>query len=94
VRTLRALTLEEAQRENDLFRTTFKGGLVLMTPAVFELPAEVRGRALYRLTLYSAFDDDSLHDHGIFIFTGLTFVWRIEEFAGKRSLNLMLKEDL
>lgn len=79
---------------NDLLRTQFKGGVVLMTPAVWELPAELRGRALVRMTMYQKFSTDSDHSEGVFVFAGLSFVWRIETFAGERSISLMLASDL
>jgi hypothetical protein len=87
------MTRAEVITRNDELRTTFKGGLVLMTPAVWDLDAQIRGRALYRLTLYQAFDEGSDHSEGVFIFAGWTFVWRIEEFAGERSITLMMKDD-
>lgn len=84
---------EKTIADNDDLRIRFKGGEVLMTPTVWDLGAEERGRALYRMTLYDKFDDESLHDQGIFIFGGRTFIWYIADFAGKRCLTLSLKED-
>jgi hypothetical protein len=46
-----------------------------MTPAVWDLPAQLRGRALFRMTMYQAFDEESDHSEGVFIFGGWTFVW-------------------
>jgi hypothetical protein len=63
---------------NDQFRTTFTGGRVQMTPGVYELDAQVRGRALQVLSRYTKFTDDSEHDWGVFIFAGYSFVWHIE----------------
>jgi hypothetical protein len=79
---------------NDTLRTTFAGGLILMTPSVWELPAQLRGRALYRMTVFQKIFEESDHSEGVFIFAGYSFVWRIEEFAGELSLTLMLAEDL
>ena len=81
-------------KANDELRTQFKGGVVLMTPAVWDLEPRLRGRALYRMTMYQAFDKDSDHSEGVFIFAGYTFIWRVEEFAGERSITLMTKDDL
>jgi hypothetical protein len=61
-----------------------------MTPAVWDLPAQLRGRPLYRMTMYQTFDEESDHSEGVFIFAGWTFVWRIAEFAEERSVSLML----
>jgi Protein of unknown function (DUF3768) len=38
----------------------------------------LRGRALYLMSRYKKFDDDSEHDRGVFIFAGFSFEWRIE----------------
>lgn len=63
---------------NDQLRTTFKGGRVQMTPSVYDLDARLRGRALYALSRYRKFDDESEHDCGVFIFAGYSFEWHIE----------------
>jgi hypothetical protein len=63
---------------NDQLRMRFKGGRVQMTPGVYELDARLRGRALYVLSRYKTFGDDSDHDWGVFIFAGYSFEWRIE----------------
>lgn len=63
---------------NDQLRTTFKGGRVLITAGVYDLDAQLRGRALQVLSRFSAFDANSEHDHGVFIFGGYSFEWRIE----------------
>jgi hypothetical protein len=38
------------------------------------------------MTMYQAFDEESDHGEGVFIFAGWTFVWQIDEFAGERSV--------
>jgi hypothetical protein len=63
---------------NDQLRTTFKGGRVQMTRDFYDLDDRLRGRALYAMTRYSRFDDESEHDWGVFIFAGYSFEWRIE----------------
>ncbi len=63
---------------NDQLRTTFTGGRVQMTPATYELDAQIRGRALCVMSRYNKFDDESEHDWGVFIFAGYSFEWRIE----------------
>ncbi len=63
---------------NDQLRTTFRDGRVQMTRGVYELDAQLRGRALSVLARYKKFDKDSEHDWGIFIFAGYSFEWRIE----------------
>jgi hypothetical protein len=63
---------------NDKLRTTFKGGRVQMTPAVYNLDPHLRGRALWAMARCTKFDDRSDHDWGIMIFAGYAFEWRIE----------------
>jgi hypothetical protein len=80
---------------NDLLRTKFEGGKVVITPTVFHIDPQIRGRALYRLTLYNRFSgevDD--HSEGSFTFAGYFWVWRIEDFAGERCLTLSVSDDL
>lgn len=52
----------------DNFRTTFKGGRVLMSPSFYELPAERRGQILSDIGNYQAFDKDGYHDAGLIIY--------------------------
>ncbi len=63
---------------NDQLRTTFKGGRVQMTPGVYNLDAQLRGRAFSVMARYNKFDDSGEHDSGLFIFSGYAFQWRIE----------------
>ena len=63
---------------NDLLRSTFQGGRVQMTPSVYGLDERLRGRALAVMARYSRFDQESDHGHGVFIFAGYSFEWRIE----------------
>jgi hypothetical protein len=63
---------------NDQLRTTFKGGRVQMTRNFYELDARLRGRALWVMSRYKKFDDESEHDRGVFIFAGYSFEWYIE----------------
>jgi hypothetical protein len=63
---------------NDSFRATFKGGRVQMTPGVYDLDSRLRGRALYVLSRYNRFDEESEHDWGVFILAGYAFEWQIE----------------
>jgi hypothetical protein len=47
---------------NDQLRTTFKGGRVQMTPAVYNLDPQLRGRALCAMARSNKFDNTSDHD--------------------------------
>jgi hypothetical protein len=72
---------------NDRFRATFKGGRVQVTPSVYDLDARLRGRALYVVSRYNKFHDDSEHDWGVFIFAGYSFEWQIE-YRSKDGIGL------
>jgi hypothetical protein len=63
---------------NDGLRKTFKGGRVQMTPAVYNLDPQLRGRALWAMARYNRFSEDSEHDWGVMIFAGYSFEWHIE----------------
>ena len=63
---------------NDQLRTTFKGGRVQMTPAVYSLEPQLRGRAIWAMARYDRFAEDSEHDWGVMIFAGYSFKWHIE----------------
>jgi hypothetical protein len=85
----------QARARNDLLRTRFEGGKVLITQSVFHIDPQIRGRALYRLTLYNRFSgEDDDHSEGSFTFAGYFWVWRIEDFAGERCLTLNVADDL
>jgi hypothetical protein len=63
---------------NDQLRRTFRGGRVELTPAVYRLDPQLRGRAIWAMASYNRFDDDSEHDWGVMIFAGYSFEWHIE----------------
>ena len=63
---------------NDKLRKTFKGGRVELTPAVYNLDPQLRGRAIWAMARYGRFTGDSEHDWGVFIFAGYSFEWHIE----------------
>jgi hypothetical protein len=89
------MTLSAVKEQNDLLRTKFEGGKVVITPTVFHIDPQIRGRALYRLTLYSRFSgEDDDHSEGSFTFAGYFWIWQIEDFAGERCLTLSVAADL
>jgi hypothetical protein len=85
-------TLSDIVAKNDAFRSTLKGGVVLMTPAVWELDARERGRAIYRMTQAQRFTD-VYHSEGVFTHGGRCFYWYIGTFAGQHAITLSLSED-
>ena len=58
-----------------------------MTPSVYDLDARLRGRAVYAMSQYKKFDDDSEHDRGVFIFAGYSFEWHME-YRGKDGTGI------
>ena len=60
-----------------------------MTRGVYDLDDRLRGRALYAMSRYNRFDDESDHDCGVFIFAGYSFEWRIE-YRGSDGASISL----
>ena len=69
---------------NDAFRTTFRGGRVLMTASVNGLPEMVRAQALKAVAEFDRFDGTNdpyqEHDFGAFELCGRTFFWKIDYY--------------
>jgi hypothetical protein len=78
------MSSERIRQLNDAFRTTFKGGKVLMTASVEELPAPVKAHALLMVGEFSTFTKDNdphdEHDFGKFELVGRTFFWKIDYY--------------
>ena len=64
-----------------------------MSPSIMELPPRIRGRALFRLTLFQRFHAESDHSEGVFIFAGFTIHWFIWESDSERVLYIQTNED-
>ncbi len=88
------MTLADTRAKNDATRTTLADCVVLFSPAVAELDARMRGRLIYRISLFDKFSDDSDHSEGVVIFAGFSILWRIVEFSGERCLELLMEQDL
>ena len=69
---------------NDAFRRTFRGGRVMMTSGVYELPDCVKAEALVQVTKFSEFSADNdphdEHDFGSFNLVGRKFFWKIDYY--------------
>lgn len=87
-------TLEDAIKANDTLRTSLKGGRWAMTPQVYELDPQLRGRLFHRITLYNRFPDDCDHSEGVVIFAGYSFFFDIRFIEGQRTLTVYLGADL
>ena len=69
---------------NDAFRSTFRGGKVMMTSGVDELPDCVKAEALVQVAKFSEFTADNdphgEHDFGSFRLVGRKFFWKIDYY--------------
>ena len=69
---------------NDTFRRTFRGGKVMMTSGVDELPDCVKAEALRQVATFSEFTPDNdphgEHDFGSFTLVGRKFFWKIDYY--------------
>ena len=74
---------------NDAFRSTFRGGKVMMTAGVDGLPDCVKAEALVQVATFSEFTADNdpheEHDFGSFNLVGRKFFWKIDYYD--RSLR-------
>jgi Protein of unknown function (DUF3768) len=70
---------------NDAFRRTFRGGKVMMTSGVDELPDCVKAEALVQVAKFSEFtaenDPHDEHDFGGFMLVGRKFFWKIDYYG-------------
>lgn len=78
------MTTERIRELNDAFRTTFRGGRIMMTPGVNELPDCVKAEVLTRVASFKDFSEDNdphaEHDFGSFDVVGRKFFWKIEYY--------------
>jgi hypothetical protein len=69
---------------NDILRTTFRGGTIVMTASVNELPPIVRAQALAQMAKFDDFTEDNdpygEHDFGSFEFCGRKWFWKIDYY--------------
>ena len=63
-----------------------------MTLDVWSLPQQLRGQALYHMSQYQAFHQDSDHSEGVFVWEGIAFHWFVGEFAGELTLILAVAQ--
>jgi hypothetical protein len=78
------MSTERIRELNDAFRTTFRGGRVVITAGVNDLPNCVKENALVKVATFSEFTRDNdpygEHDFGFFELAGRTFYWKIDYF--------------
>ncbi len=70
---------------NDNFRSTFVGGLLVMTQGVSELPKDTRALLLMAVRSFNQFTNDNdphrEHDFGSIEIEGETYFWKIDYYA-------------
>jgi len=81
-------------RANELLRTRFRGGKVEFYDPIFQLEPRLKGRAIFRMSLYDDFNPAGDRDHGSFIFAGYRFRFLIRPINGVRTLTLWPEADL
>ena len=78
------MNTQRIQELNDAFRTTFRGGKVMMTASVEELPDCVKAEALFQVATFKDFTADNdphgEHDFGSFNLVGRKFFWKIDYY--------------
>src|SRR4051812_13270564 len=77
--------VEEIRRLNEEFRTTFRGGQVLLTASVSQLPASDKAAALRAVTAFKDFSEENgpheERDYGAFDLSGREFWWKIDSYS-------------
>ena len=76
---------ETLRRLNDVLRTTFQGGRIMMTSGVQSLGETTIATALTQLRSFNSFDADNdphgEHDFGSFEIAGHRFFWKIDYYT-------------
>jgi hypothetical protein len=74
----------EIRRLNDQFRTTFRGGQILLTASVAEMPDMVKASALEKVATFTDFNEENdpheERDYGSFNHCNREFWWKIDCF--------------
>src|SRR5215475_9210544 len=69
---------------NDAFRRTFRGGRVMVTCGIADLPEMVKATALQLVATFSHFTEDNdprgEHDFGSFELVNRKFFWKIDYY--------------
>jgi hypothetical protein len=79
-----ASNIQKVRELNDAFRTTFVGGVVLVTQGVEALEAGVKARVLHRVRIFDDFseknDPHGEHDFCCFLVEGQRFFAKIDYY--------------
>ena len=75
---------ERIRALNDAFRTTFRGGRVMMSAGIASLPGDIRAMILDKVRTFTAFNKDNdphgEHDFGIVEASGRRVFWKIDYY--------------
>jgi Protein of unknown function (DUF3768) len=78
------MSTERIRDLNDVFRTSFVGGRVMLTAGVTGLPSDVKAMVIRRVATFSAFtpENDPIgeHDFGSFEEAGIKFFWKMDYY--------------
>ena len=78
------MSTEKIRALNDAFRTTMRGGKVLLTPGVNALPSDIKIMVVRRVTTFSDFNEENdphrEHDFGNFTLAGRKFFWKLDYY--------------
>jgi hypothetical protein len=70
---------------NDLFRTTFLGGQVVMTAGVAALPIDMKAHLILKVQSFTEFsaenDPHGEHDFGTFELAGETYFFKLDYYS-------------
>ena len=78
-------TADRIRLLNDSLRTTFRGGRILTTAGVAELPSDVKANVLLSVQRFADFnpenDPHGEHDFGSFEIDGVTYFFKIDYYS-------------
>jgi len=78
------MTTARIRELNDAFRTTFRGGRIMMTPGVNGMPDCVKAEVLTKVATFKDFTEDNdphgEHDFGAFEVVGRKLFWKIDYY--------------
>lgn len=77
-------TIDRIRTLNDIFRATFNGGQVVVTPGVDQLPPDSKMRLVRAVQSFDTFDDGNdphrEHDFGAIDQDGENYFWKIDYY--------------
>lgn len=78
------MSADKIRALNDAFRTTMRGGKILMTAGIDALPSDVKAMVVRRVATFSEFTPDNdphgEHDFGSFEIAGRKIFWKVDAY--------------